>query len=127
MEAKNTYIPGVCNIGHTEINRRKRSGWIGFVVTVALWGSFIILNTPPAWRLLLFIPATMTAAGFLQAYMHFCAAFGMKGIYNIVKPAGQTETVGQKEMRAKDRSKALQIIFYSVLIGLATAAVAYFF
>ena len=126
MATNDTYIPGVCNIGPAEIARRKRSGWAGLIVLVALWALLILLDADPLWSLLIFFPAAMAAAGFLQAYLHFCAAFGMKGVYNIMKPAGQTETVGQQEMHAKDRRKALLIIAGSVLIGLAIALIAYF-
>lgn len=125
MATSTTYTPGVCNIGAAEIKKRAQSGWMGLIVTVVLWGAFIILSTPPAWRLLLFFPATMAASGFLQASLHFCAGFGLKGVYNVVKPAGQTETVEQQEMRAKDRRKALQIVVGSALIGVAVALAAY--
>lgn len=125
MEDKNTYIPGVCNIGPEEIKKRKQVGWMGLTATGVLWSLLVGFDTPAIWRLLLFIPSTISASGFLQAYMHFCAAFGIKGVYNIIKPAGQTDTVLQKEMRTKDRRKALKIILYSSLIGLATTAVAY--
>lgn len=85
----------------------------------------IILGTDSEWYLLVFFPAAMAASGFLQAYLHFCAGFGLKGIYNVVKPAGETEAVELQEMRAKDRNKALKIVADSVLIGLITAFAAY--
>ncbi len=119
------YIPGVCNIGPSEIARRKRSGWIGLIATLLLWAVFVLFNFPAAWRLILFFPATMSATGFLQAYFHFCAGFGFKGVYNLVKPAGQTETIQQKEFRRKDRQKALQIFFYSAVIGMFAALIVY--
>jgi len=120
------YIPGVCNIGPSEIARRRRSGWIGLAATLLLWAVFVLLNLPAAWRLILFFPATMSASGFLQAYFHFCAGFGFKGVYNLVKPAGQTETIQQKEFRRKDRQKALKITGLSILSGLIFAGVMYY-
>ncbi len=120
------YIPGVCNIGPAEIARRRRSGYIGLAATGALWILFILFNVPPIWRLTLFIPATMSATGFLQAYMHFCAGFGFKGVYNVVKPAGVTETIQQKEARQKDRQKALHITGLSMLIGFVVAGISYY-
>ena len=53
------YIPGECNIGSTEIARRKRAGWIGLMATVGLGTTFILLEVDPAWRTTLFLPATM--------------------------------------------------------------------
>jgi hypothetical protein len=125
MSKQVEYIPGVCNIGPEEIARRKRSGWVGLIVTLVLWGVFVWFNTPAIFRLLIFFPAMASASGFLQAYMNFCAGFGFKGVYNIMKPAGQTETVQQKEFRTKDRQKALQIFAYSAAVGLAIALIAY--
>lgn len=125
MATNSTYTPGVCNIGPAEIKKRAQSGWAGLIVTVVLWGAFIALDTSPVWRLLLFFPSTMSASGFLQAALHFCAGFGFKGVYNVVKPAGHTEAVELQEMRAKDRRKALQITAGSALIGLAVAFIAY--
>ena len=120
------YIPGVCNIGPEEIAKRKRAGWIGAGVSALLLLLFVLFAIPPIYRLIIFLPVTSAASGFLQAYFHFCAGFGFKGVYNVIKPAGQTETVQQKEFRKKDRQKALQITGFSVFIGLVFATVAYY-
>lgn len=125
MAATSTYKPGVCNIGPDEIAKREKSGWFGLIGLIGLWGLLVILNASQLWYLLVFFPATMAASGFLQAYLHFCAGFGLKGVYNVVKPAGQTETIGQQDMRAKDRRKAFQIVAGSALIGCITALIAY--
>ena len=79
MEDK--YIPGVCNIGPTEIKKWKQA---------------------------------VSAIGFLQAYMHFCAYFGFASLFNF-GDVGKTYTVQQAEFRSKDRSKAWQIVIYSNL------------
>ena len=120
------YIPGVCNIGPEEIKKRKQAGWIGLVATVLLWAVFIWFDVAVPWRLLLFFPAMMSATGFLQAYMHFCAYFGFGSLFNF-GDVGKTDSVSQAELRAKDRRKAWQIIIYSVLVGAAVAFLAYLF
>ena len=120
------YIPGVCNIGPAEIARRKRAGWMSLGISVVLLLLFILLRVPPFYRLIIFLPITSAASGFLQAYFHFCAGFGFKGVYNIMKPAGQTESIQQKEFRNKDRQKALQITVLSILIGLVFAGISYY-
>ena len=121
---QNKYIHGVCNIGDEEIKMRKRAGWGGLIATIILWGLFIWFNTPQIWRLTLFFPAMMSATGFLQAYMHFCAYFGFASLFNF-GDVGKTDSVGQAEFRAKDKKKAWQIVIYSVLIGLAVAIIAF--
>ncbi len=125
MAQKNEYIPGVCNIGPAEIRARRISGWIGLGATILLWVMFFIFRVPAPWRLTLFLPATMSATGFLQAAMHFCAAFGMAGVFNFGPNVGKTDTVEQVEFRRQDRRKALMILLYSSLIGIAVAAAGY--
>lgn len=122
---QNQYIPGVCNIGPAEIKKRKQSGWLGLIVTAVLWALFIWFNTPPVWRLVLFFPTMMSATGFLQAYMHFCAYFGFANLFNF-GDVGKTDSVMQAEFRAKDRRKAWQIIVYSAVIGIVVAVIAYY-
>lgn len=126
MQSQNQYIPGVCNIGRAEIRKRKQGGWIGLYITIILFGLLVYFGMPPIWRLILFFPATMAAIGFLQAYMHFCAYFGMRGVFNFSPDADRISTVEEAEFRARDRRKAWQIIIYSVIIGAAVAVIAYY-
>ncbi len=126
MQTQYQYVPGVCNIGKPEIRKRKQGGWAGFVVTVILYILFIYFDVNRIWRLLIFFPATMAAIGFVQARMHFCAYFGISGVFNVSSESGKTDTVEQAEFRAKDRRKAQQIITYSVIIGAVVAAMAYY-
>jgi len=120
------YIPGVCNIGRAEIKLRKIVGWIALATTVALWAALAAVGASAAWRLVLFVPATVAAIGFLQAAWHFCANFGLRGVLNFGPNVGKTDTVEQAEFRRQDRRKALQIIGLSLLAGAAVAAAAYF-
>lgn len=123
-QTKNQYVPGVCNIGSAEIEKRKQAGWAGLAAIVVLWGIFMYLSVVPAWRLLLFFPAMISATGFLQAYMRFCAYFGFASLFNFAD-VGKTDTVRQTEFRAQDRRKAWQIVIYSMLIGITVALLAY--
>ena len=118
---KNEYIPGVCNIGPAEIKRRRQAGLFGLGATIILWVTFGLLHVSAPWRLLLFFPATISASGFLQAAMHFCAGFGRLGFFNFGPEVGKTENVVQAEFRKKDRQKAGLIGFYAMLIGIVVA------
>jgi hypothetical protein len=126
MAANQEYIPGICNIGPAEIQKRKMAGWLGLSATIIVWVLFWIFHTPAPWRLLLFLPAAGSAVGFLQAAFHFCAAFGMLGVFNFGSQVGKTESVAQAEFRRKDQQKAIQIIIYSAMIGMAVAGLGYF-
>ena len=125
MSLNSEYVPGVCNIGPSEVTKRKQAGWLGLAFTIVLWMVFSILRVPSEWKLLLLLPATMSAIGFIQARMHFCVAFGIIGLFNFSLKVGKTDTVEQAEYRRKDKQKALQLIAYSVLIGIIVAAVGY--
>lgn len=120
------YIPGVCNIGPAEIRRRNIVGITGFVVSAILLIWFYYAAVPDLLRLFVIIPAFIGAMGFLQAQFHFCAKFGMSGIFNVSDDDIQrTESIDQAEFRRKDRQKALSILAYSIAIAWAIALTAY--
>lgn len=123
----NEYVPGVCNIGPSERAKRRMLGIINLLVAFGLVALFVILDVTPAWRLLIAFPVAGAASGFLQYAFHFCAGFGIKGIYNVVNSAGITDNVELEEFRRKDRNKALQISGLSVLVGILVAGLGYFF
>jgi hypothetical protein len=125
-KTKSEYVPGVCNIGPAEIRMRRMSGWAGLGATLVLWAALAVFHAGQPWRLFVFLPASMAATGFLQAAFHFCAGFGMKGVFNFGPEVGKTDTVIQAEFRKKDRQKALFIIFLSAVIGAVVAAAAFF-
>ena len=119
--AASEYVPGKCNIGRAEIARRLQFGWIGVAVTVALAAIFYLTRIPAAWRLALFFPAAGGAIGLLQGYSHFCADFGLRGVFNFGHAVGKTETVEQAEFRRKDRQKAVSIVLWSMAVGIIVA------
>jgi len=119
------YQPGVCNIGSAEIARRKRTGWIGVGATGILGLVLFFFHVPAVWRLSLFVPAFVAATGLLQGFIHFCAGFGIRGVFNLGPKVGKTEDVQQAEYRRKDKRKAFQITAYSALIAIGLAIVVF--
>jgi hypothetical protein len=120
------YVPGVCNIGQAETRKRFVIGRNALIVCIIFWGLCVVFTVAPPWRLLLFFPATVAAIGFLQSAWHFCAKFGLGGVFNFGPDVGKTDTVEQAEYRSKDRRTALLIIGLSLLIGVVVAAAGYF-
>lgn len=118
---KPQYIPGVCNIGPAERAKRRQSGIAAVVVTFVLLIILLTLNVSKYWRLALILPASAAASGFLQDAFHFCAGFGMKGLYNVANSAGITDNVASEEFRLKDRRKARMILGLSLAIGIIVA------
>jgi hypothetical protein len=119
------YIPGVCNIGPAEIRLRRASGYLGLTITLLLFILFYFVPVDSLVRLVVFLPAALAASGFLQARLHFCARFGMSGLFNVSDDMKQHQTVDQAEYRRKDQQKALTIIIVSAAFGVVAAVVAY--
>jgi hypothetical protein len=120
------YIPGVCNIGRGEIAARRTAGWIGLALTVVFWLALVYFKASGEWYTLIFLSSLISASGFIQARMHFCAAFGIRHFFNFSPQVGSVEIVMQRELWAQDRRKAFQIIAYTVFTGLLVTSVAFF-
>jgi hypothetical protein len=117
------YQPGVCNIGRAEIRRRRRAGHIGLVATLGLLAALVLVDAPSLARLLVAIPASVSASGYLQAAMKFCAGYGQLGVFNF-GDTGERTAVADEAARAADRGRARQISLMSFAIGAAAGVVA---
>jgi hypothetical protein len=117
------YQPGVCNIGPAEIARRRRTGHVGAIASIILLLALIATGAPPLFRLLLILPVAVSASGYLQAYLKFCAGFGAAGVYNF-GDVGTTDRVADAAAKRLDRAKSIRISAASFVIGLAVAIVA---
>jgi hypothetical protein len=117
------YQPGVCNIGPAEIARRRMAGHVGAAVAVILFIVLVALHAPPITRLLIILPAAVSASGYLQAHLHFCAGFGARGIFNF-GDVGTTQEVADPEARARDRAMSRRISFASLGIGVLIGVIA---
>jgi ferric-dicitrate binding protein FerR (iron transport regulator) len=117
------YRPGVCNIGPAEIARRRMAGHVGLVATAALLAILIVIGAPSLTRLLVILPVAISASGYLQARLKFCAGFGSRGIFNF-GAVGGSATVADAEARAIDRRRSRQISLWALGIGVIVGAVA---
>jgi hypothetical protein len=118
------YQPGACNIGPAEIARRRRAGHTGLIAAVGLFAALVLIGAPDWTRLLVGIPAIISASGYIQAHLRFCAGFGSAGVFNFGE-LGPTERVLSAADRARDRTRATQIGVASFAIGIAVALIAY--
>lgn len=123
MMNTNNYVPGVCNIGKEEINKRKRAGIVGLILTVLTYSLFVYFEVSKGVRFLTFIPAVISAIGFLQARMRFCAYYGLAEMFNF-DSLEKSNKVDNNEFVRKDKKRARQIIYYSVLIGIGVGLIA---
>lgn len=124
-DSGNHYVPGACNIGREEINRRKKATMFSTVLTITVIVLLLMLDTNKIWRLTLFIPAASLGVSFQQWYFKFCVAFGIKGVFNF-GDVGKTFSLDQKENYRKDRIKAWQMIISGIAFGLISAVIFYY-
>jgi hypothetical protein len=118
------YSPGFCNIGPAETARRRMAGHVGLIVTVLGFLALVVTGAPNWLRLILLLPAAGSASGYLQAWFHFCVNFGSRGVYNF-GPLGTVQRVADREARARDRRRSLQIGLASAAVGVVVALVAF--
>lgn len=114
-----TYAPGACNIGPDEIARRRRVAVIGLIGTIALAGALIVSGaaTGNPIRLLVALPLTSAAIGWIQAQRRFCMAYGLAGTFNLGK-IGEMNRVSDQAALAADRRTALLIAAQGLAIGI---------
>ena len=124
MDLAGTYEPGVCNIGPDEINRRRMAGHVGAAMTLAGLAVLVAVDAPSAARLLLALPASVSASGYIQARLKFCAAYGQRGIFNF-GARGDAIKVADTEAQALDRHRSRQISLASFGIGLLVGVAAF--
>ena len=118
-----SYVPGVCNIGPAEIARRRRAGHVGLLAAVGLLAVLIATDAPPLARLLVIVPATISASGYLQAWLKFCAGLGSRGLFNF-GPLGTATAVTDQEAIERDRRRSRQIGLMSLGIAIVAGVIA---
>jgi len=120
---KGRYIPGVCNIGSSERALRYRTGWVGLGATIILGGLLVAAGVPPVWRFAVAVPAFAMALGFLQGYLHFCAYFGLRSVFNFGEAGKTPEQIWDNELRALDRRRALLILGASAGVAISVGVI----
>jgi hypothetical protein len=117
------YKAGSCNIGPAEIARRRMVGHLGLAATIVVLALLLLLHAPSWARLILVLTAGGAASGYLQAWLHFCAGFGSRGLYNF-GPLGSEEQVVNPADRARDGARSTAIGLASLAIGVVVGVAA---
>jgi hypothetical protein len=119
MENQDTnYQPGQCNIGHPEVNVRKKFFRLSIVLTLILslaslrWFDSLLL-----WIILLSSTFSMIVL-WLEIRYRFCIIFGFFSLYNFNR-LGNLQEVNNPDYVRKDRGKVGKILIESLLISLA--------
>lgn len=118
-----TYAPGACNIGPEEIDRRRKAAVAGLVASVGFAAALIFgFGSAPGGleRLLVALPLTGAAIGWIQARRRFCMAYGLAGTFNLGR-IGEMSRVTDQAALAADRRTALIIAAQGLAIGVGGA------
>ena len=107
------YISGACNIGPSEIKRRRQGALIGAILFAITSISFFITDAPKSTRLFVFIPALLFTVGMIQSRRRFCVAYGFLGVFNFEK-IGATRKITVNQDLAADRKYAVKLLLQSV-------------
>jgi hypothetical protein len=118
------YVAGACNIGKTEIRRRRTAAVAGLVASVAVLVAMIALGLPAWVRLFLIVPFWGTAIAWLQARRRFCVAFAMAGVSNFGDDASSVRTVADPAQRDLDRRAIVRLVRDGFLIAVVPTILA---
>ena len=115
-----SYAPGACNIGPDEIARRRRVALVGLILTIAIAVALLAGGATGPVRLIVALPLTSAAIGWIQARRRFCMAYGLAGTFNL-GAIGEMSRVSDQAALAADRRTALIIAAQGLAIGVAGA------
>jgi len=116
------YIPGVCNLGKSEIRQRQVVALFGIFLTVSTATTLLATDQSRTSRLSIFIPALVFSIGFVQSRSKFCLAYGLAGTFNFER-LGKITKVQSAEDRKADRKTAIAILLKSATLAALITAV----
>jgi hypothetical protein len=117
------YVPGVCNINYEEIAYRRKAGYMGLVIFGITLAVLVGLGLSWWLRLVLFIPAFLSAIGFLQAKKKFCVSYGATGMQNATDGSTTAKKVTDTTAVKKDKRRARQLNMQAAVIAAVVTAV----
>ena len=119
------YLPGDCNIGPVEIQRRRNIGYLGLSWMVICILLLELLKADLAYKLLLFGPSVVAFSGFFQARQKFCFLYGFRGVSSMLGRRKFSTVVDQSALR-KDKIRALKLVLQVVLASALVTTIYYF-
>jgi hypothetical protein len=117
------YEAGVCNIGPSEVARRRQVAYLGGALYISFVAVAIFKNFSSVSTIAALFPALIFSVGLIQSRRKFCLAYGLMGSFNFAKLGSLTQVEDQMSLKA-DRSTALSILAQSLGLALLLACVA---
>lgn len=119
------YVAGSCNIGPSEVKRRKQGAILGGVLFLLTALLFILTDASTATRLIVFIPAMLFSVGYFQSRRKFCVAFGFLGVFNF-ENVGKARKITVNQDLLADRKYAVKLLLQSAVVAIALTSVVIF-
>jgi hypothetical protein len=117
MNTTSNYVPGVCNINPAEVKQRRAAGHLGLAIFAALLVILVALDINRWARLILFVPAVVSAIGYLQAKNKFCIGYAGAGMQHADDDDAAVKVAD--EAVAKDKARAQVMNRQAVMLALA--------
>jgi hypothetical protein len=118
------YVPGVCNINTEEIARRRKIGHVGAAALMILFIVLFATSLSRYVRIILLIPAFLSATGYLQARNKFCVGYASAGQQNATEGSKVASSIKDKSAIATDKKKARVMNIQALLIAVVIVIVA---
>ena len=115
------YQAGACNIGPSEIKRRRQGALVGAVLFAITTILFVVTDASTSTRLVTFIPALLFAVGMIQSKRRFCVAYGFMGVFSFEKLGDTKKVTVNKDLKA-DKKYAVKLLLQSVAIAIVLTA-----
>ena len=115
------YQAGACNIGPSEIKRRRQGALVGAILFAITTILFVVTDASTSTRLVTFIPALLFAVGMIQSKRRFCVAYGFMGVFSFEK-LGDTKKITVNQDLKADRKYAVKLLLQSVAIAIVLTA-----
>ena len=115
------YQAGACNIGPSEIKRRRQGALVGAILFAITTILFVVTDASTSTRLVTFIPALLFAVGIIQSKRRFCVAYGFMGVFSFEK-LGDTKKVTVNQDLKADKKYAVKLLLQSVAIAIVLTA-----
>ena len=115
------YQAGTCNIGPSEIKRRRQGALVGAILFAITTLLFVVTDASTSTRLVTFIPALLFAVGMIQSKRKFCVAYGFMGVFSFEK-LGDTKKVTVNQDLKADKKYAVKLLLQSVAIAIVLTA-----
>ena len=117
------YQAGVCNIGLSEVARRRQVAYLGGALYISFLAFAILRDFSSITTVTALFPAIIFSVGFIQSRRKFCLAYGLMGSFNFQKLGSLTQVEDQISLKA-DRSTAISILTQALGLALLLTSLA---